>query len=209
MNRTRNASGINSYEQDFNFKPQQYLQAIIEENGHASWLDLCCGHGNALQQTADFFYKTGQQQMVYLKGIDLIDTFPATPSNITCLNFLAASLAGWQENMRYDLITCVHGLHYIGDKLKLLETAVTALEKSGLFIGNIDLNNLMIDGKNNNDYFKKIIKENDFLHNSRKNLLQRTGNSPIRFNLKYIGADDISGPNYTGQDSVTSYYSSL
>ena len=33
------------------------------------------------------------------------------------------------------------------------------------------------------------------------------GPAEIDFDLLYLGADDTSGPNYSGQDAVTSHYS--
>ena len=38
-----------------------------------------------------------------------------------------ASLATWRPERAYDLITCVHGLHYIGDKLGLVARAASWL----------------------------------------------------------------------------------
>jgi len=208
MNRERNSSGINSYEKEFKFKPETYLSSKIKESGHASWLDLCCGHGNALIQTAGYFEKSGRQNRVKLKGVDLVDTFQTINPNITCLEFVSTSLIDWKPGQSYDLITCVHGLHYLGDKLKVIETAVKALNTDGLFIANIDLNNIVIRGKDTSSYLKNSFKKYGFTYNSRRKLLERIGNMDIKFDLNYLGADDGYGPNYTGQDSVTSYYAS-
>jgi hypothetical protein len=38
MNRSRNASGINSYEKEFLFKPEDYLLSTVKSKGR--WLDL-------------------------------------------------------------------------------------------------------------------------------------------------------------------------
>lgn len=206
MNRERNSSGINSYEQEFKFRPEEYLASKIKGLGHASWLDLCCGHGNALIQTANYFEKLGQQNLIKLKGIDLVDTFQIVNPNITCLEFLSGSLIDWKPGQTYDLITCVHGLHYLGDKLKVIETAIGALNPCGLFIANIDLNNIVIQGKDTSLYLKDSFKQYGITYNSRRKLLERIGNTVIKFDVKYLGADDDHGPNYTGQDSVTSYY---
>lgn len=32
------------------------------------------------------------------------------------------------------------------------------------------------------------------------------GPASVRFGLRYLGADDASGPNYSGQPAVTSHY---
>jgi ABC-type uncharacterized transport system involved in gliding motility auxiliary subunit len=97
-------------------------------------------------------------------------------------------------------------LHYLGDKLKVIETAVEALNPHGLFIANIDLNNIVIQGKDTRAYLKDLFKQYGINYNSRRKLLSRTGAAAIKFDVKYLGADDNYGPNYTGQDSVTSYY---
>jgi len=157
MNRERNSSGINSYEKEFKFKPEVYLESKIREFGQASWLDLCCGYGKALIQTAAFFYKLGRQNMIKLKGIDLVDTFPHVAKEITCVEFESGSVIDWVPEQTYDLITCVHGLHYPGDKLKVIETSIKALNPTGLFIANLDLNNIVIEGKNTNAYLKKYL----------------------------------------------------
>ncbi len=39
----------------------------------------------------------------------------------------------------FDLITCVHGLHYAGDKLAVLTRAVDWLTPGGLFAADLDL----------------------------------------------------------------------
>ena len=207
MNRERNSSGVNSYEQEFKFKPEDYLASKIKEFGQASWLDLCCGQGKALIQTAEYFNKLGQQNKVNLKGIDLIDTFPTVDKNIDCVEFKSESLINWIPDQSYDLITCVHGLHYLGDKLKVIETGISALKPSGLFIANLDLNNIVIQNTKASSYLKNLFKQYGVAYNSRTKILKQYGCIAIRFNLKYLGADDEYGPNYTGQDSVTSCYS--
>jgi SAM-dependent methyltransferase len=207
MNRERNSSGANSYEQEFKLRPEEYLASKIKELGHASWLDLCCGHGNALIQTAKYFEKLDQQNYIKLKGIDLVDTFQILNTDVKCVEFVSESLINWKPDQTYDLITCVHGLHYLGDKLKVIETAIGALSPCGLFIANIDLNNIVIQGKDTRSYLKTSFKQYGVTYNSRRKLIERIGNKVIKFDVKYLGADDDYGPNYTGQDSVTSYYS--
>ena len=207
MNRERNSSGVNSYEQEFKFKPEDYLASKIKDFGYASWLDLCCGRGNALIQTAKYFEKLGQQNLIKLKGIDLVDTFQIINAHIKCVEFVSESLIHWKPDQTYDLITCVHGLHYLGDKLKVIETAIGALNPNGLFIANIDLNNIVIQGKDSKSYLKDLFKHYGVTYNSRRKVFERIGTAVVKFDVKYLGADDDYGPNYTGQDSVTSYYS--
>jgi trans-aconitate methyltransferase len=58
-----------------------------------------------------------------LTGVDLVDAFAAEPPPE--VEFVVAPLADWRPAHRFDLITCVHGLHYVGDKLGALERAVS------------------------------------------------------------------------------------
>ncbi|MFT3681528.1 MAG: methyltransferase domain-containing protein [Ferruginibacter sp.] len=206
MNRQRNASGINSYEQEFKFRPEIFLETKATENGHASWMDLCCGEGRALLQTAIYFQQQQLQDVVSLNGIDLLDSFISVPGNISCLEFQSMSLLKWMPEQRYDLITCVHGLHYIGDKMGLVEIAVNALNPGGLFIANFDLNNVVINNNDAGVYLKRAFKELDIDYNQRSKILRYTGAGNVSFKISYVGADDTHGPNYTGQDSVTSHY---
>lgn len=205
MNRERKASGINSYEKEFKFKPEMYLELKIKEQGQTSWLDLCCGQGNALIQTAGYFLTHDLQNKVRLKGIDLLDAFLPIDSSITCVDFSVGSVVDWVSDQSYDLITCSHGIHYLGDKLKVIESAIGALHTQGMFVANLDLANIIIEGKGPT-FIKNLFKKEQVQYNSRSKILQHTGQADIRFGLTYIGADDNAGPNYTGQEAVTSHY---
>lgn len=207
MNRKRNASGINSYEKELNFKPEVYLDLRLEQKGHVKWLDLCCGEGNALIQYAHKAAGKAYQEHVTLLGIDLTDQFQPISPIVNCLRFEVGSLVNWSNNDQYDLITCIHGLHYIGDKLKVLFSSLKAIADQGLFMANLDMNNIKIEGDRNGQYLKKLFRENEIEYNGRKKLVICKGPREIRFNLTYMGADDQSGPNYTGQDAVDSHYS--
>ncbi|MBC9934706.1 methyltransferase domain-containing protein [Chitinophaga qingshengii] len=206
MNRKRQASGINSYEKELHFKPETYLNACLQESGQVKWLDLCCGEGNALLQYARTVEARHQQQYVHLKGIDLVDQYQAIPADITCVQFETRSLDGWTGEERYDLITCIHGLHYVGDKLSLLAAALRSVSSQGLWVANLDLKSIRIEGDPRHHYLKKIFSENDISYNSRRKLISCKGTRDITFAVIYQGADDKAGPNYTGQEAVDSYY---
>jgi SAM-dependent methyltransferase len=53
----------------------------------------------------------------------------------------------WETAERFDLVTCVHGLHYIGDKLGLLRRASGWLRDGGLVMAHLDYRNLRINGR--------------------------------------------------------------
>jgi ubiquinone/menaquinone biosynthesis C-methylase UbiE len=207
MNRERNASGINSYEQEFKFKPATYLAEKIKAFGKSSWLDLCCGQGNALIQTAAYFADKGLQHNIILKGIDLLDSFNIITGDANHIIFESKSVVNWLPDRKYDLITCSHGIHYLGDKLKVIENAIAALSSHGMFIANFDLANIVVTGTDSKVYLKKLFKKTVTEYNSKSKIIKQIGSANIKFGLMYIGADDNSGPNYTGQDAVTSYYS--
>ncbi|TND07904.1 MAG: hypothetical protein FD123_2712 [Bacteroidetes bacterium] len=207
MNRERNASGVNSYEQEFKFKPEEFLEQQIQRSGFVSWLDLCCGQGNALIQSAEFLAGKELQHKARLKGIDLLDAFRKRDDRLTCLDFEPVPLAGWKPDRKYDLITCVHGLHYIGDKLRIIETALTALAEDGLFIANLDLQNIRINGKDASVFLKKQFAAHGIDYHTRSKIIRRKSTLVVELGLKFLGSDDTTGPNYTGQEAVTSHYS--
>ncbi|MBO9732872.1 MAG: class I SAM-dependent methyltransferase [Chitinophaga sp.] len=203
MNRDRNASGINSYEREFKLVPARFLEEIVQENGFASWLDLCCGSGLALAQTYDVLAQKGLQQQVYLKGIDLLDTFPPMMENTPGISFEVTSVVGWQPDRSYDLITCSHGLHYLGDKLQVIAMACKALTPNGYFIAHLDIKNISIPAPVS---LKQLFTTQGLAYNARTHLLTCKGPRNFKAGLTYLGADDQAGPNYTGQGAVNSHY---
>jgi len=203
MNRDRNASGINSYEKEFKFVPARFLEKIVQEKGSATWLDFCCGSGFALVQTYADLARKGLQQYVQLKGIDLLDTFPPEAANHAGLTFEVTSVVDWQPDQLYDLITCSHGLHYLGDKLKVIAMACSALTANGYFIAHLDLQNIAVPP---GILLKQLFSAQGIQYNGRTRILRRTGTLAFHAGLSYVGADDQAGPNYTGQGAVTSYY---
>jgi hypothetical protein len=128
MNRERQLTGVNSYTRELGFDPLQVVTARIEGGGRArggtaAWLDLCCGSGRALIQAARQVDQAGLAGRVVLAGVDLVDAFDAAPGSVPGLELVSAPVAAWESARSFDLITCVHGLHYIGDKLAVLTRA--------------------------------------------------------------------------------------
>lgn len=206
MNRKRGASGVNSYEGELGFDPEAYLNILLRQQKHAKWLDMCCGEGNALLQYARTALKEGSQNCVTLMGIDLVGYFQPVPAEVTCVQFQTASLVSWKGNELYDLVTCVHGLHYIGDKLAALAAGLSLISCDGIMIANLDISSIKIEGDKRGAYLRKVFSENDIEYNVRKKLIRCSGTRNVDFNLIYRGADDKAGPNYTGQEAVDSYY---
>jgi trans-aconitate methyltransferase len=73
------------------------------------WLDLCCGSGKALQECA----RLVDDPRLRITGVDLVDFFagPRHPG----VQLEVASVTAWTPSRELDLVTCVHGLHYVGD----------------------------------------------------------------------------------------------
>jgi SAM-dependent methyltransferase len=207
MNRERGVVGINSYAKDLKINILDYLMQKIKSQGKASWLDLGCGVGKALLDTAEYFYQQKLSQVVDNQGVDLVDLFVTQPDYLKNLNFRVESLHHWQTVQSYDLITAVHSLHYVGDKLAVIQKAINALHSEGLFLANLSFENLKLT---NNKNFKPLIikhlKQNNIQYNPRLHLLSCEGKKDLSWDFEYVGADDQAGANYTGQATVNSYY---
>ena len=140
-------------------------------------------------------------------GIDLVGMFDRQDADLSCLRLVEASLSTWSPDRHFDLITCVHGLHYIGDKLGLISRAASWLNKDGLFVANLDLSNVRIS----DDLVaaRRIISDLRRVglgYDRRRRLVTCQGRKAIELPYRYVGADDQAGPNYTGQPAVDSYY---
>ena len=109
----------------------------------------------------------------------------------------------------FDLITCVHGMHYLGDKLGVLTTAATWLAPGGRFTANLDLTNLRTaDNRPLGRRLTTALRAAGFTVDTRRHRITFTrGDNPIpALPFAYLGATDDAGPNYTGQPAVNSHY---
>ena len=52
-----------------------------------------------------------------LVGVDPVDAFDPAPAPAPNLELICASVVSWAPTRAFDLVTCLHGLHYVGDKL--------------------------------------------------------------------------------------------
>ncbi|ONI86386.1 SAM-dependent methyltransferase [Actinosynnema sp. ALI-1.44] len=191
MNRTRPLTGRDSY--------RTALAFDIVAHQPATWLDLCCGSGKALIDAAALLPGTA------ITGLDLVDQF--TTATAATVDLVAAPVSAWQPEHRYDLITCVHGMHYIGDKLGTLTRAVQWLAPKGVFVANFDATAVR-DRDGNPLNVTKALRAADFDYNARTRRIRKIGPDTTPFPWRYLGADKSAGPNYTGQPAVDSYYGS-
>ncbi|GAA1896228.1 class I SAM-dependent methyltransferase [Asanoa iriomotensis] len=205
MNRERQLAGPNSYTRDLGFNP---LDRLLETaDGPVAWLDLCCGQGRALLQAGAEVTARGLAGRVELVGVDLVDYFDPVPPGST-VTLICAAAAAWQPERRFDLITVVHGLHYVGDKLGVLARAASWLTATGLLVADLDLTSIRrADGRPLGRTLTARLTDAGFTYDGRRRRITRVGRGELTLPYTFLGADDRAGPNYTGQPAVHSYYS--
>lgn len=210
MNREREITGTNSYTADLKLNPLEFLSGKLEAGRTVRWLDLCSGSGRALIQAYESFREQGLEQQVQIRGVDLVNLFLPAPDAGEALRLQAASLHDWTTEESFDLITCVHGLHYVGDKLSLLARAARWLTPDGLFLAHLDLENLQtVSGTWSTAAKREFLRRRFFSYEARTHLVSCTGQREITFPCRYEGASDQAGPNFTGQPAVNSFYTLL
>lgn len=207
MNRERGCVGSNSYAKDLRLNPLEFLTQKLQRQSHVAWLDICCGTGKALIEAASHFQAVKLAARVQIVGIDLVSMFLSYEQSLPHLALQAASILTWEPAHEFDLITCVHGLHYIGDKLLVLQKAAACLTPDGLFMGHIDLANLRrADGTTAGKEILNSLRKVGFQYDPKWRVLSIKQQKQMALPYQYLGADDKAGPNYTGQPAVHSYY---
>jgi SAM-dependent methyltransferase len=203
MNRVRQLAGPNSYARELGFDPVDLL--LDRPDDRPAWLDLCCGSGRALIQAAARLHASGAGDRIALVGVDLVDAFDPVPAG-PAPELICAPLLGWHPARTFDLITCVHGLHYVGDKLGALARAASWLAPGGRLVADLDL--AAVDtGEPTTRRLAARLRAAGFTYDPRRRRISRTGPVVLDLPYAYLGADDRAGPNYTGQPAVRSYYS--
>lgn len=196
MNRERSLTGSNGYGRELGI---DIVQALRER---PRWLDLCCGTGRALFEAASL----PDGAPVEIVGVDLAGHFlPA--SRPAALTLVTASVTEWVPQGRFDLITSVHGLHYVGDKLGVLARAASWLTDDGLLVANFDARSVRrADGTQAGRRLTAELRGQGFTYDTARRRISLRGRREVRFSYRYLGADDAAGPNYTGQPAVDSFY---
>lgn len=165
--------------------------------GPLRWLDLCCGEGKALLAAARL------SPDARITGVDLVDFFRTAPA----VRFVTASVTDWRPTESYDLITCVHGLHYLGDKLGVLARIASWLTPEGHFVANFDATSIRLpDGEPAGRRLTAALRSAGFTYDGRTHRISRHGHADVALPYRYLGANDRAGHNYTGQPAVHSYY---
>lgn len=203
MNRERRLA---SYARELGLNPLETLREFAGAGARAVWLDLCCGAGRALIDAAQQLATDDPSAAIEIEGIDLVGMFDANPCPQT-LTLRKESIEQWLPAHEYALATCVHGLHYVGDKLAAIAKLVASLHDRGLFVANLDLAGIRF--RENRDASRAVaawLRQNKIEYSARRRLLRCQGPRRLEVPFQYIGADDQVGPNYTGQAVVASYY---
>lgn len=197
MNRERGLAGVNSYARELGLDPLAWLG----DRAAPSWLDLCSGEGRALREAA-----SALSTDAVLTGVDLVGPLVPRPAPAT-LEEIVASVSSWTPARTYDLITCVHGLHYVGDQLGLLSRAASWLTEHGLLIAHFDPDSVRwADGSPAGRAVVTALRTAGYEYRPRHHRLTLRGGRAVRLPFHYIGADPDAGPNFTGQPAVSSYY---
>ena len=209
MNRERNLLGSNGYDRELGLSSLDFLKQRIATGRLVAWLDLCCGTGRALIQAARQVRAEGLVASIEIVGVDLVGMFNPIDSSLSCLRLEEASLSTWFPDRSFDLITCVHGLHYVGDKIGLIARAASWLIEDGLFVANLDLNNIYASEDKTQRKLVAQLRGSGLEYDRRNRLIVCRGRKAQALPFHYLGADDCVGPNYTGQPAVTSHYEYL
>ncbi|WP_446221279.1 class I SAM-dependent methyltransferase [Nocardia sp. IBHARD005] len=205
MNRGRGLSGVNSYTRELGFDPYEVLAQRLraDPTAQVTWIDVCCGSGRALLEAEARFDQEFPTADLTIIGIDLVDFFLGTPRTPR-LHLLTTSATTWTPPRKADLVTCVHGLHYIGDKLALIQAMTNWLAPTGLFAADFDPAEIhRLDGTPATGAVVETLRAAGLTYDHRHRVY---GHGRPRFTATYVGADPTAGPGYTGQPSVVSYY---
>ncbi|MET8429350.1 class I SAM-dependent methyltransferase [Nocardia sp. NPDC004860] len=194
MNRDRR---LPAYRRELGFDPVAWLAA---RPAPQRWLDVGCGSAHALFEADETL--SGHARII---GLDLVDYFGGPPR--AGIDLVTGSVLTWRPDEPVDLITSVHALHYVGDKLAALTRMSSWLTSDGLFAANFDATSIRdTGGVPLGRRVTTALRDNGFTYTARSHRLTRGGRALPRWEFTYAGADAHAGPNYTGQDAVASHY---
>lgn len=211
MNRGRGLAGVNGYDRELGLDVLELLRERMAAVGRASWLDLCCGEGRAvIQGAAELAGSSLSSGKATVVGVDLVEAFALPGAPPPGLELVAASVAGWQPRpgQTFDLISCVHGLHYIGDKLGLLERAAAWTAPGGVFAATFDPAGVRHTGDRRSAARRvlRVLRDAGATYDARRHLLSWRGPTSLDFAARYAGADPGAGFGYVGIETVDSCY---
>jgi len=209
MNRERGLRGANSYTKALGVDPLDLLVERARQHPErpATWLDVCCGAGRALLDAADIATSDHPDVELRFVGLDLVDLYDPRHLDRAAVELVCHPLLDWDPGEPVDLITCVHGLHYVGDKLGALVRLASWLERDGLLLADVDPTSILVeDGRPAGRRLASSLRQAGFDVQTRARRIRRNGGGSVTLPYRYLGADDRAGPNSTGQPAVHSYY---
>ncbi len=219
MNRGRGFTGVNSYTRDLRqFDIAAFLQKQAADNPSRTvrWLDVCCGEGRALTEAAQIWSRTTWGKRLEIIGLDLWDNLPPSQKlpDGPMLSFAAGDVANWIPDAPLDLITCIHGLHYLPDKLGFLERAYSWLRaEGGLFLGHLDKANMLDERNERPNLWSAVLRRArqqriDIQLTRHLLRMNRTPGSPntFTFGASFAGRTVSPKPNFSGMTVVDSWY---
>ncbi|WP_233510003.1 class I SAM-dependent methyltransferase [Actinomadura craniellae] len=201
MNRERRLAG---YGRELGIDVLGEIRERLARRDRVCWVDLCCGEGRALTEVALRLADEGLDARADLVGVDLVGHFaPAPPA----VRLVTASVTAWEPGRPVDLVTCVHGLHYVGDKLGALARIASWLAPDGLAVASFDPGSVRLaGGAPAGRRLTAALRAAGLEYVSRRRRVVCRGRRDLDPPYRYLGADDRAGPNYTGQPAVDSYY---
>ncbi len=210
MNRERTLFGTNGYETELGYNPFYVMLSKLRPGLTVGWLDLCCGSGRALIEALNHIQLMQFADRCEVIGVDLAGMFAGDSADLSCLQLVTASVTAWHPTRQFEVISCVHGLHYIGDKLGLISRASSWLTDNGQFMANLSLENIKLnDGRPAKRIVAAELRKQGLVYDATRKRVFCHGRRQIELPFRYLGADDHAGPNYTGQPAVDSYYELL
>lgn len=196
MNRERVLRGANGYDRELGFDPT----AILAPGGR--WLDVACGTARALFD-AEQILGPG----VEIVGLDLVEAFWRRRPADSRVRLVVGPVREYTPTAPFDLITCVHGLHYVGDKLGALLQLRGWLRPGGRLVAHLDPNHIVLNGRPGGAAVVRLLAAAGFTWDARRHRVGGEGRArwPPPPPVRYLGARE-AGPNYTGQPAVESHY---
>lgn len=197
MNRGRGLSGVSSHAREPGRDP---LDALAGRTA-PTWLDLCSGEGMALREAAAVLPADA-----VLTCVDLVG--PMFPAPLPpAVELVTASVSAWAPERTHRLITCVHGLHCVGDPLGLPARGATWLTADGLLPAHFDPGLIRrADGSPAGPAAPAALRAAGFRYSRSRSLLVLEGARRPVLPFRHLGADPDAGPGCTGQPAVAAHY---
>lgn len=137
-------------------------------------------------------------------GVDLVDAFDPAPAPAPNLELICASVVSWAPTRTFDLLTCLHGLHYVGDKLAVLTRAAGWLSATGRLVVDLDLSSIMLpDGRPAGRRLAARLRAAGLTYDPRRRRISCTGRRELHLPYRYLGPTTAPAPTTPGNRPCT------